>query len=396
MTSEFRGLGECRKTKFNEKIFSENTMRNTSLNIKRAIVVCGLVITSLPAFAQLGSEWPNTDPSKTSIDISEIMSGGPPKDGIPSIDKPEFIDQASAEEWLDPREPVVSVAIDGQARAYPLQILMWHEIVNDEISGVPVSVTFCPLCNASIAFDRRLNGEVFDFGTTGRLRKSDMVMYDRQTESWWQQFTGEAIVGELVGKTLNRVPAQVVAFETFRENYPEGQVLSKETGHRRNYGANPYRGYDSIDDQPFLFSDPVDPRLPVMEYVLNVSYDDQHKLYPLSVLEEVPVVNDEFADRSIVIFSKEGMLSALDAAAIADSKTIQQAAAYERTVDGKSLTFEVKDGAIVDTETGSRWGLNGQAIEGELKGKKLPDTEGGVHFAFAWLAFRPDSVIFEK
>jgi len=379
-----------REDKYSGRSSDETTRRTTSraataglhrVFARRAISRRGVLLAWLsiflatPAYAQFGSEWPNTDPEKTNIDITEIMSGGPPKDGIPSIDDPEFVDQESAAKWLDPREPVVSLAIDDEARAYPLQILMWHEIVNDEVAGVPVSVTFCPLCNASIAFDRRLDGEVYDFGTTGRLRKSDMVMYDRQTESWWQQFTGD---------------------ETFRESWPDGVVLSRNTGHSRNYGANPYRGYDSIDDQPFLFSDPVDPRLPVMEYVLNVSYGDRHRLYPLSRLEEQPVLNDSFADRSIVIFSKEGMLSALDAGTIAESRTIAQAAAYERTVDGKTLNFEFRDGAIFDQETGSRWGLNGVATEGELKGSKLPDTEGGVHFAFAWLAFRPDSEIFEK
>jgi len=170
--------------KFKLKISSETTLRQpgqaVTAGLQRAFspqailrrrLALALLSISLatPGYAQFGSEWPNTDPEKTNIDITEIMSGGPPKDGIPSIDEPEFVDQASAEKWLDPREPVISLAIDEEARAYPLQILMWHEIVNDEVAGVPVSVTFCPLCNASIAFDRRLDGEIYDFGTTGRL-----------------------------------------------------------------------------------------------------------------------------------------------------------------------------------------------------------------------------------
>lgn len=346
--------------------------------------------------AQFGSEWPNTDKTKTTVDLKEITSGGPPKDGIPSIDDPQFVSQQAAADWLDPREPVIALEIDGKARAYPLQILIWHEIVNDELSNVPVSVTFCPLCNASIVFDRRLEGKVLDFGTTGRLRKSDMVMYDRQTESWWQQFTGDAIVGEMAGKVLNRLAAPVISFATLRENYPQADVLSKETGHRREYGANPYRGYDSIDDQPFLFTDPVDSRLPVMEYVLNVSYGETHKLYPLSLLEQEPIINDSVADNAIVVFSKEGMLSALDAGKIAESRAIAQAAAYERVVQGKQLDFEIKDGTIVDKQTGSVWNITGNAISGDLKGEQLVKTEGGVHFAFAWLAFRPDSEIYSN
>ncbi len=124
-------------------------------------------------------EWPKTNFEKTLVDLNEIMSGGPPKDGIPSIDSPKFVAPASAADWIDPREPVIVLVLNKDARAYPLQILTWHEIVNDTVGGVPVSVTFCPLCNASIVFDRRVGAQVLDFGTTGRLRKSDMVMYDR-------------------------------------------------------------------------------------------------------------------------------------------------------------------------------------------------------------------------
>ena len=190
--------------------------------------------------------WPNTDFDTASVDLSEIMSGGPPKDGIPSIDDPKFVPVAESSD-LGANEPVIGLTVNGESRAYPLRILTWHEIVNDSVGGVPVSVTFCPLCNATIVFDRRSGGEVLDFGTTGRLRKSDLVMYDRQSESWWQQFTGQAIVGEKVGTVLDRIPATIVAFEDFRDAYPKSPVLSRRTGHHRAYGNNPYRGYDTID-----------------------------------------------------------------------------------------------------------------------------------------------------
>jgi len=223
-------------------------------------------------------EWPNTDFEKTLVDLAEIQSGGPPKDGIPPVDDPQFDSVSESNKWLNPREPVVVVSIEGETKAYPIQILTWHEIVNDSIAGIPISVTFCPLCNATIVFDRRVQGEVLDFGTTGRLRKSDLVMYDRQSESWWQQFTGEAIVGEKVGTVLDRLPASIVAYEDFRDAYPHARVLSRRTGHIRSYGNNPYRGYDTIDGQPFLFFDPVDKRLPPMERVLDVSVGNTHKL----------------------------------------------------------------------------------------------------------------------
>jgi hypothetical protein len=147
-----------------------------------------------------------TDFSQHSVPLSEFQSGGPPRDGIPPIDNPRYVSPAEADTWLAPDEPVIAVALEQDdehvvARAYPLQILLWHEIVNDTLGETPVTVTFCPLCYTAVAYDRRLEpgGTIYDFGTTGNLRHSDLVMWDRQTESWWQQFSGEAIVGELTG-----------------------------------------------------------------------------------------------------------------------------------------------------------------------------------------------------
>jgi hypothetical protein len=181
-------------------------------------IVCGAAL----ADPRWQREWPRTDFGKRTVPLSEIESGGPPKDGIPAIDRPRFVAPAEAGRWLDPREPVIVFERGGEARAYPLQILMFHEIVNDVIGGVPVAVTFCPLCYASLVFDRRVDGVVLDFGTTGKLRKSDLVMYDRQTESWWQQFTGQGIVGRYAGTVLTQLPATIVAFDEFRRAFPRG------------------------------------------------------------------------------------------------------------------------------------------------------------------------------
>ena len=349
-------------------------------------------------YAQLpvSLEWPNTNFDNTLVDLDEIQSGGPPKDGIPPIDEPQFDSVGEANKWLNPREPVIVVSIGGKTKAYPIQILTWHEIVNDSIAGVPVSVTFCPLCNATIVFDRRIGGKVLDFGTTGRLRKSDLVMYDRQTESWWQQFTGQAIIGEMAGTVLNRVPASIVAYEDFRDAYADAQVLSRRTGHHRAYGNNPYRGYDTINDQPFLFFDPVDKRLPPMERVLNVSIGETHKLYPFSVFKTEPVINDEVEDMPVVVFSRQGTLSALDGSVIADSREIPSATAYDRRLDGKLMSFALRDGHIVDKQSGTRWNLFGTGIDGPLSGQQLEPAPGGIHFAFAWLAFNPDSRIYGR
>jgi len=185
---------------------------------------------ALAQFAWDKSEWPKTDFSRRTVELAEIQSGGPPKDGIPAIDRPKFVSPQLARTWLGAREPVIALRLEGEARAYPLQVLMFHEIVNDLVRAVPVTVTFCPLCNASIVFDRRVGPEVLDFGTTGRLRKSDLVMYDRQTESWWQQFTGKGIVGRYAGTTLRRIPSEIVSFEEFATAYPRGKVLSRAAG----------------------------------------------------------------------------------------------------------------------------------------------------------------------
>ena len=160
-----------------------------------------------------------TDFSKRSVPLEEILSGGPPKDGIPPIDDPKFVSVGDADDWMGDREPIVVFEHQGLVRGYPWQILMWHEIANDVVNGQPVTITYCPLCNTAIAFDRRLGDRVLDFGTTGRLRHSDLVMYDRQTESWWQQAVGEAIVGELTGKKLQFLLAPTISWRDFKRQY---------------------------------------------------------------------------------------------------------------------------------------------------------------------------------
>jgi hypothetical protein len=346
------------------------------------------------AEADWQSEWPRTNFGKHTVPLQEIRSGGPPKDGIPPIDRPRFIDSEAAARWLDAREPVIVFERKGDVRAYPLQILTFHEIVNDTVGGAPVAVTFCPLCNASIVFNRRVGGAVLDFGTTGKLRKSDLVMYDRQTESWWQQFTGTGIVGTHAGTVLEQLASTIASFADFRKAYPEGRVLSRETGFMRPYGRNPYRGYDRIGDTPFLFSDPVDPRLPAMERVLGVQQGRTVRIYPFAVLASARIVNDQVGSEPVAVFTVEGMLSVLDAEIIRDSRRIPAAAAYSRRLDQRILTFELRDGRVMDRETGSEWDLFGRAVAGGLKGRRLTPVDSGVHFAFAWLAFKPESEIY--
>ncbi len=342
-------------------------------------------------------EWPNTDFTNAVIDLAEVRSGGVPKDGIPAIDDPKFVSIQAAKSWLTLREPVIVLDILGQAKAYPLQILIWHEIVNDELNGNYIAVTFCPLCNASIVFNRNLDGEIVNFGTTGNLRNSDLIMYDRQTESWWQQITGRGIVGFYADVELDILPSQITSFAQFADAYPDGLVLSQETGFRRSYGENPYRGYDNINNVPFLLSDPADPRLPAMERVINVSVNDRHRVYPFSAFVDEPVINDRFNGVPIVIFSMDDATSALDARQIADSRVIASATAYRRQLGEFLLDFEKRDdGNFYDVQTGSEWNLFGQATAGPLQGEELIDAASGVHFAFAWLVFHPASEIYDR
>ncbi len=351
------------------------------------------------AFAQFSpldtSGW-KTDFKKTAVPFNDIRSGGPPKDGIPSVDRPKFDTIAQADRWLKPLEPVVFVERDGDARVYPLQILIWHEIANDTVGKTPVSVTFCPLCNTSITFDRRLDGKVFDFGTTGKLYRSALVMYDRQTETWWWQVSGQGIVGELVGKQLTVVPSQIISYETFKKAYPTGKVLSRDTGHSRAYGRNPYAGYDDINASPFLYTGPNDARLRPMERVVTVSIGTDDVAYPFSVLEKVRVVNDSVGGRPVVVFHQPGPAAALDREEIASSRDIGAAAVFSPIVDGRRLTFVWRDEKIVDEETKSAWTILGSATAGPLSGKRLTPIAHANHFWFSWASYKPKTRVYQS
>lgn len=332
------------------------------------------------------------------VDYREILSGGPPPDGIAPIDNPTFETLAEGDTWLSDNHPVIALVVGGEARAYPLGILMFHEIANDEIAGVPVAVTFCPLCNAGIVFNREVNGEVLRFGVSGNLRNSDLIMWDNQTLSWWQQFTGEAIVGELIGAQLDIIPAQMVAWRDFKTAYPDGVVLANNG---RDYDVNPYTGYDSLS-QPFLFRDKngepaaPDPRLPALERVLGYAADDTAVAYPLSTIAAVGVIADTINGQDVVIFYEPGAASALDNSTISASREVGAVGMFSPQVEGQRLTFNYNDGMITDNETGSEWDIFGRAVSGELAGAQLEPVESHTHFWFAWAAFRPDTVVYKE
>ncbi len=338
-----------------------------------------------------GEPW-KTDFSKISVPPKEIVSGGPPRDGIPAIDHPAFESAAEADRWLESSDPVVVVEHGGAVKAYPLAILIWHEIVNDNVGGQPVSVTFCPLCNTALVFDRNVAGRMLDFGTTGRLRHSDLLMYDRQTESWWQQAVGVAIVGELLDTELEFVPANTFSWEMVRSLHPDVLVLSRDTGHRRDYGRNPYVGYDDPGGSPIpgFFTADEDRRMPAMERVVALDIGDGWAV-GFSPLSEVRVVNDEVEDMPFAVVWKPGASSALDGRQVSSGRDVGQTAVFDRHLADRTLTLEWKNGALRDVETGSTWDLAGRALTGPLEGERLRSVPHGNHFWFSWVVFRPDT-----
>jgi hypothetical protein len=371
------------------------TARRSRLTV--AAIAGGLLL----AACEGGRQAPGTDQPGRSplVDPDEIISGGPPRDGIPPIDRPRFL-SPSAIDWLSGREPVISLELNGHARAYPAQILLWHEIVNDEVGGSPVTVTYCPLCNTGIAFRRPVvDGELLDFGTSGKLYRSNLVMYDRQTESYWAQATGLAIMGPLTGTQLEFVAVQIVAWEDWVARYPDGKVLSRDTGHERSYGANPYQGYDRPDSSPFLFQGEPDPRLPPKARVVGVRVGEDVIAFPYQELQEHSVggwsvVSETVRERLVVVFWKDGAVSAVDAPQVAFSHSVGATGVFDSLLEGRRLTFVATSEGIVDEQTGSSWDIFGRATTGPLEGAQLNRVISIESFWFDWAAFHPDTRIY--
>lgn len=329
-----------------------------------------------------------TDFSKSTIDMDQVISGGVPRDGIPPIDHPRF-QPVDSVYHLSAKSPVIALHVAGDARAYPLEVLTRHEIVNDVVGGLPVAVTFCPLCNSGLVYDRRFDGETLRFGVSGNLLNSDLIMWDDATESWWQQLTGYAIVGEYSGRRLQFVTSQMISFAVFRERYPSGMVLQGPLG---AYGRNPYAGYDSAE--PFLFRGTPDDRLRPTERVLGAEVAEQPVAYSFAQLRQARVVNDRVGDVAIVAFWQAGAASALDLTDIDSSRDVGMALLFERGLDdGRTLTFFHDADGFVDYETGSRWNILGEAYAGPLAGALLRQTRASTHFWFAWAAFHPDTLL---
>lgn len=319
------------------------------------LMVLGVILVQGSASAQSvpagwEREWPHTDFRKSTIDFSEVISGGPPKDGIPAIDDPQF-EPVSQVSDLGAQEPVIMLSMNGEAKAYPLRLMMWHEIANDKIGGVPVTITYCPLCNSAVVFDRRVNGKILDFGVSGKLRHSDMIMYDRQTESWWQQFVGRGIVGHMTGVTLKRLPARVIPFSAFQHSFPNGKVLRASNPNARRYGKNPYVKYDSSEN-PFLYRGRYDGPGQALSYVVAVGKE----AWLLADLRKKQMITRG----DLRLRWQEGMNSALDSSSIEQGRDIGFVTVQKKTAKG------------------------------------YEDIPYDTTFAFAFKAFYPDGIIYEK
>lgn len=273
--------------------------------------------------------WPNTDFSHATVDFGEVISGGPPRDGIPAILDPKFM-PASDEIRLENREPVLTLVPEsGPARAYPIRYLMWHEIVNDVVDGRPVAVTFCPLCNTAMVFDSTVDDSALTFGVSGLLRHSDMIMYDHQTESWWQQALGDGIAGELTGRQLIQLPAWMESWDAFRATHPDGVVM-EEPDWRRAYGTNPYSNYDT--SRPFLYQgeDPPHGISPV-ERVVRVG----DRAWTLTRLRTEGQINEA----GVTLTWVEGQASALDTADLGQGREVGNVRV--RDAEGQDVVHDI-------------------------------------------------------
>jgi len=338
-----------------------------------ALVVAGaFVFVSLPSNQRGPGEAQLTSHS---VPADQILSGGPPPDGIPSIDRPRFTNAANATFLTNDYDWVIGINYNGDQRAYPLMILVWHEIVNDVVGGTPLAITYCPLCYSTAVFIRVINGTTVQFGTSGKLYNNNLVMYDRLTRSLWSQVWGEAIAGDLKGSKLQRIPIDVLTWGDWKKLYPNTLVLSRQTGFNRPYGDDPYGAYYTTDQIWFPLSH-LDGRLPPKTVVLGLTLGGESKAYPTANLK-APIATDSLGGRSILLW-----------------RIGSDVRFFDPVVAGTQLHFKDANGTFVDSETHSTWNYEGVAVSGPLSGKSLTRYSVESDFWFAWAAFYPGTGIY--
>lgn len=327
------------------------------------------------------------------VDRYRIVSGGPPPDGIPAIDWPSF-SAVSRVDWLEEQEAVIVLQLGSEVRIYPVQILAWHEIVNDVVAGTPVAVTYCPLCNSAVAVERTVEGTVLDFGVSGALYDSAMVMFDRQTESLWTHFDGRAVVGTLIGTELALLPVAAVSWSTAARAFPGGAVLDRNTGFDKPYGRNRYVAYDQAEAPlPGFFTERVSDELRPMDRVVGIRHADVGAAaVPLATLRRRRVMH--LSDDVVVVW-RSGTASSLQASTVAGGDDVGATGVFSSELDGRALRITEREGEFVDTETGSTWDVLGKATSGPLTGRRLDPIEHLDTFWFAWASYVPNTIVVE-
>lgn len=332
------------------------------------------------------------DGTKYLIHPSNLLSGGPPKGGIgvdrgiPAIVNPKFIPVSEADKILSDNDIIFGIAVEGEARAYPKDILVWHEIVNDNFGDKPVLVTYCPLCGTGIAFERTIDGEAVRFGTSGKLYNSNLVMYDEKTETYWTQVGGLAVLGPLTGMKLKQVPIDTVFYGDWKRIHPDTKVLSRDTGYIRPYGTDPYGDYYTSSFVGFgaTFTDT---RLHPKTMVAGIVIGETSKAYPVPEVAKVGLVNDVVAGREILVTFDPSITIAPE---------INPLQVYDRNFEGQILEFEIRDGKLFDKQTNTQWDFNtGEGLSGINAGNKLERIDRESDMWFSWLSFHPDTELFK-
>ncbi|MCP5029164.1 MAG: DUF3179 domain-containing protein [Actinomycetia bacterium] len=329
------------------------------------------------------------------VDLDLVIAGASGPDAIRPIDQPLYMCTGDIEFFTD-EEPVIAVEINGDARAYPIGILISHEIVNDVVGGVPVTVTYCPLCNSAIAYDRRLGDRLLDFGTSGMLYQSALVMYDRQTGTLWTHFDGRAIVGHLEGEALDIIPLSTVSWSDWREAHPESLVLSPFTGLGISYGSNPYVGYDNAErgPNPLFYEGEIDDRLLPKERVVGIARGGDSTALVTSDVAEAGVTEVEVGGSDVTVWLEPGTSSALAGNRTNEGPDVGAVGVFVPSGrDGTTLTFERTAEGFVDAETGSTWNIFGIAVDGALEGERLERVAHLDTFWFSWITYNPDTVL---
>ncbi|MBS34139.1 MAG: hypothetical protein CMO68_07025 [Verrucomicrobiales bacterium] len=324
--------------------------------------------------------------------LSEIHKVGTTRDAIEPIDKPRFWNTRTARTFIDGREPVIAFAANGDVRAYPLQVLLWHEVVNDVVGGEPVAVTYCPRTNTWRVFDRRVVNATVRFGVSGNVRNGGLLMWDTLTQTWWQQLNGEAVVGDLTGIRLETRPSLLVSYSDFQRAFPDGRVLSTEWPVvHGSYGTTPYPGYDSRQIPSMYFSGRLDARLPATRRVLAMAVDGDALAVDLDRLVQQRTINISLGDRPVVAVWFPGTVSVLDQTEIRHSRDTGTAMAYERKVGERTLSFDATAEGFKDRETGSTWNLWGHGIRGPMQGARLSPMVHSNSLWFSWVGTYPET-----